>query len=66
VEEVLGVEGRDVRGLRLINRKTGERSELAVEFMLFGVGHEPNTRMFEGHIDVDEDGYIKTASKMQA
>jgi thioredoxin reductase (NADPH) len=60
VEEVLGVEERGVRGLRLFNRKTGQRSELPVEFMFLGIGHEPNTRVFKGQIDLDEDGYIKT------
>ena len=60
VEEVLGVEQRSVRGLRLLNRKTGERSDLPVEFMFLGIGHEPNASMFKGQIDLDDDGYIKT------
>ena len=60
VEEVLGVEEKDVRGLKLHNRKTGERSELPVKFMFLGIGHEPNARAFEGHLDLDSDGYIKT------
>jgi len=60
VEEVLGVGERGVRGLRLLNRKTGEHSELPVEFMFLGIGHEPNACMFKGQIDLDDDGYIKT------
>ena len=60
VEEVLGVEEKDVRGLTLMNRKTGERSELEVRFMFLGIGHEPNACMFRGQIDLDEDGYVKT------
>ena len=60
VEEVLGVEEKDVRGLKLLDRKTGERSELPVKFMFLGIGHEPNARAFEGQLDLDADGYIKT------
>ena len=60
VEEVLGVEEKDVRGLKLHNRKTGEHSELPVKFMFLGIGHEPNARAFTGQLDLDSDGYIKT------
>ena len=60
VEEVLGVEEKDVKGLKLLNRKTGERSTLPVSFMFLGIGHEPNAKFFEGLIDLDEDGYVKT------
>src|SRR6201996_9106793 len=59
VEEVLGVEEKSVRGLVLLNRKTGEHSELEVQFMFLGIGHEPNAGMFRGQIDLDEDGYVK-------
>ena len=60
VEEVLGVEEKDVRGLRLFNRKTGERWELPVQFMFLGIGHDPNATMFKGQIDLDGDGYVVT------
>lgn len=60
VEEVLGVEEKDVKGLKLHNRKTGERTTLPVSFMFLGIGHEPNARAFEGQLDLDADGYIKT------
>jgi len=60
VEEVLGVDEKDVRGLRLRNVKTGERSELPVSFMFLGIGHIPNAKMFHGQLDLDDDGYILT------
>ena len=60
VEEVLGVEEKDVRGLKLFNRKTNERWELPVQFMFLGIGHEPNATMFKDQIDLDADGYVKT------
>jgi len=60
VEEVLGVEDKNVEGLRLLNHKTGQHTELPVKFMFLGIGHEPNTSMFKGQIDLDDDGYVKT------
>jgi len=60
VEEVLGVEQKDVRGLRLRNVRTGEESLLSVSFMFLGIGHIPNARMFHGQLDLDQDGYIVT------
>jgi thioredoxin reductase (NADPH) len=60
VEEVLGVEEKDVKGLKLRNVKSGERSELPVSFMFLGIGHIPNAKMFQGQLDLDPDGYILT------
>lgn len=60
VEEVLGVEEKDVKGLRLKNLKSGEQTTLPVSFMFLGIGHEPNARAFKGLLDLDPDGYILT------
>jgi thioredoxin reductase (NADPH) len=60
VDEVLGVEQREVIGLRLNHLKTGEQSTLAVSAMFLGIGHVPNAKMFDGQLDLDDDGYIKT------
>ena len=48
VEEVLGVEDKEVKGLRLKNRKSGEESTLDVSAMFLGIGHEPNAKAFAG------------------
>ncbi|HEY0308538.1 MAG TPA: thioredoxin-disulfide reductase [Acidobacteriaceae bacterium] len=60
VEEVLGVDEKDVKGLRLKNRKSGEESILPLSGVFLGIGHEPNATMFKGQLDLDADGYIKT------
>ncbi len=60
VEEVLGVEEKDVKGLRLKSRGTGEEYTLPVSGMFLGIGHVPNASMFKGQIDLDADGYVKT------
>lgn len=60
VLEVLGVEEKEVTGLRLKNNATGEERELPLSGMFLGIGHEPNATMFKGLIDLDDDGYVKT------
>jgi thioredoxin reductase (NADPH) len=62
VEEVLGVDEKEVKGLRLRDVATGERDELAVSGMFLGIGHEPNAKIFAGQIDRDNEGYIKTTN----
>jgi thioredoxin reductase (NADPH) len=64
VEEVLGVEEKEVKGLRLRDVKNGCVSELAISGLFLGIGHEPNTRMFAGQMDLDEEGYIKTTGNV--
>src|SRR5882724_661832 len=60
VEEVLGVEEKDVKGLRLKNAVTAEEYVLPASAMFLGIGHIPNARMFEGQLDTDVDGYLVT------
>ena len=64
VEEVLGVDEKEVKGLRLKNKVTGDESTLPVSGMFLGIGHEPNARAFTGMIDLDDDGYIKTTNNV--
>src|ERR1700723_4804787 len=64
VEEVLGVEEKDVRGLRLKDVKTGVEDDLAISGLFLGIGHEPNAKMFAGQMDLDSDGYIKTTGNV--
>ena len=66
VEEVLGVEDKDVKGLRLKHRVSGVESILPVSFMFLGIGHIPNARAFKGMLDLDADGYIKTTNNVYA
>ena len=64
IEEVLGEEDKEVKGLRLRDVKTGEESILPISGLFLGIGHEPNTKMFAGKIDLDEDGYIRTTGNV--
>jgi thioredoxin reductase (NADPH) len=64
IEEVLGEEDKEVKGLRLRDVKTGEESILPISGLFLGIGHEPNTKMFAGQIDMDDDGYIRTTGNV--
>src|SRR5216117_3097920 len=60
VDEVLGAKNSGVSGLRLRNIKTQEVSELNVAALFVAIGHNPNTEIFKGQIQMDERGYIQT------
>jgi thioredoxin reductase (NADPH) len=63
IEEVLGKDDngrKSVTGLRLKNVKTGEVIEHQCDGLFIAIGHDPNTKVFKGIIDLDETGYINT------
>src|SRR6266481_3183172 len=60
VEEVNDVAKREVTSLKLRNVKTDKLWDLPASAMFLGIGHIPNAKMFEGQLDADEDGYLKT------
>ncbi len=60
VVEVLGEDPAGVHGLRLQDTLTGEERELSVDGIFIAIGHDPQTEVFRGAIDTDEDGYILT------
>lgn len=59
LDEVLG-DQKGVHGVRLLNCHTGKAQEIAVEGVFIAIGHTPNTKIFQGQIDMDEEGYIIT------
>ena len=62
LEEVLGTEDPPgVIGARIKNVKSGEVLELSVEGIFIAIGHDPNTELFKGQLNMDDDGYIITA-----
>ncbi len=58
VDDVIGAE--KVEGLALRDVVTGERSELKVGGVFVAIGHDPNTSLFTGQIDLDPSGYVLT------
>ena len=60
VEEILGVEEGDVKGVRLRNVKTNEVTERSIDGVFMAIGHKPNTAPFLGQLETNESGYIVT------
>ena len=61
LDEVLGE--KVVEGVRVFNNQTGEKSVLDVTGVFIAIGHEPNTGIFKGVLDMDEVGYLITKGK---
>ena len=57
-DEVLG--DKKVNAVRIANVKTGIKEEVPVSAFFVAIGHHPNSDIFKGWIDMDENGYIKT------
>ncbi|MCI0474577.1 MAG: thioredoxin-disulfide reductase [Ignavibacteria bacterium] len=63
IEEILGKDegGRkSVTGVRLKNVKTGETKTVECEGVFMAIGHQPNTQIFNGILDMNEVGYLIT------
>ena len=58
VTEILDVSQNKVTGVRLQNLQTGAESLLPCAGVFVAIGHVPNTQLFKGVIDMDENGYI--------
>ncbi len=59
VVEVLDVGQGKVTGVRLENLLDGTRSDLACDGLFIGIGHQPNTSVFEGLLKMNEIGYLE-------
>lgn len=60
VEEILGNDMQGMNGLKVRNVKTNEISEYPFTGIFVAIGHHPNTDLFKGQLDLDENGYIVT------
>jgi thioredoxin reductase (NADPH) len=58
-EEILG-DGKVVTGARLSNVLTGETKEINIDGFFVAIGHKPNSDLFQGVLDMDENGYLIT------
>lgn len=62
VEEILGTDSpTNVTGVRVKNVKTGEIRDIACDGIFVAIGHDPNTGLFKGTLEMDEEGYLVTA-----
>jgi thioredoxin reductase (NADPH) len=61
VEEVYGdAKAGGVKGVKLKNVKTGKTEDFKCDGLFIAIGHEPNSKLFVGQLDLDPTGYILT------
>jgi thioredoxin reductase (NADPH) len=65
VDEIVG-DGKAVTGLRLKSTKDGKTRELPLKGVFMGIGHEPNTSIFKGQLEMNDVGYIQVKAPSTA
>ncbi len=60
VSDVLDVERGEVTGIKLKDAKTGEETIKDCHGVFIGIGHSPNTSLFQGQLEMNETGYLIT------
>jgi thioredoxin reductase (NADPH) len=60
VVDIIGEPEEGVEKLKVINNKTEEVRDFPVDGLFIAIGHIPNTEVFEGQLEMDDDGYIIT------
>ncbi len=60
VDDILDVAQNKVTALVLNNVKTGKKKELPVDGVFIAIGHDPQTAVFDGKLELDDNGYIVT------
>jgi len=61
IDEVLGE--NVVEGIRLKNNKSGDTEEIKITGLFIAIGHKPNTEIFKGKLEMDQEGYLITKGK---
>lgn len=57
-EEILG--DKKVEGVRIINNASQEKTDIELSAVFVAIGHTPNTEIFKGQLEMDEEGYLIT------
>lgn len=58
IEDLHDVEKKNLESIRIRNLKTQEVSKMHTDGVFLGIGHDPNTAVFKGQLDMDENGYL--------
>lgn len=59
VEDAYG--DKALEGLTLVDSVNGEKRQLPVKGLFYGIGHQPNSQLVDGQVDLDETGYVKVS-----
>jgi len=60
IDSIIGSQKEGVSSIELKDTVSGEKTTFECEGVFYGIGHNPNTNLFDGVIDLDDNGYIIT------
>ena len=60
IDSIIGSQKEGVSSIVLNDTVSGEKTTFECEGVFYGIGHNPNTNLFDGVIDLDDNGYIIT------
>ena len=60
VDDIIGTKETGVTSVRLVDTRNGEKREIECDGVFMAIGHDPNTKLFNDSITLDEAGYIVT------
>lgn len=63
IHEILGSKEEGVTGIKISNNQTNEESVFPTQGVFIAIGHQPNTDLFKGQLEMDEVGYLKTEGR---
>ena len=58
IKEILGSKQQGVTAVKILNNKTQEMREVKTDAVFVAIGHVPNSQLFKGQLEMDENGYI--------
>jgi thioredoxin reductase (NADPH) len=64
VDDVLDASKKEVTALKLRDTSTDKAWDHPFSAMFLGIGHIPNAKIFEGQLDTDAEGYLKTTNNV--
>jgi len=59
IEKIIGEQKEGVSGVTLKNLKTGKLTDHKIDAVFVAIGHNPNSALFKGQLEMDEIGYLK-------
>jgi len=63
VKEIIGTKDKGVESVRISNSKTGAETVYPTQGVFIAIGHQPNTELFKGVLEMDAVGYLKTEGR---
>jgi thioredoxin reductase (NADPH) len=63
VREIMGTKESGVESIRIFNKQSGEETIFPTQGVFIAIGHQPNTGLFKGVLEMDDVGYLRTEGR---